>query len=213
MKSLLFLDTETNCFADEIGADTYKRPHFEEDGSLIYPHISQISWIITSTGGKELLRRDFIIKPVGYSISENATSVHKIDNVFALEHGVNIEDVMTILKNDIDAYDVYKICGHNVKFDIHMIEAEALRIDDEDFYNEIVDFHYEDTCSNSKIMHYVGGLDKRGRIKRPRLGELYIKLFGHDFEGAHNSLSDIIATKECFFECVNLGLIDRMIFD
>jgi len=213
MHSLLFVDTETNCFAEEIGADTWKRPHYEDDGSVIYPRISQISWIITKTDGEVRVSRDFIIKPNGYEISANATSVHGITNEYANEVGVPIEKVISLLIKDFIEYNCYKICGHNVKFDIHMIEAEALRLKLIGFYHKLVESHFEDTCTNSKVMHYVGGLDKRGRIKKPRLSELYMKIFGKEFEGAHNSMADITATKECYFELVTMGLIDQMVID
>lgn len=49
MQRLIFIDTETSCFAEEIGANTFNRPALNENNEVIYPHISQISWIICST--------------------------------------------------------------------------------------------------------------------------------------------------------------------
>ena len=43
--------------------------------------------------------------------------------------------------------------------------------------------------------------------KWPKLMELYVKLFGHDFEGAHNAMSDIDATQECFWKMRSRRLI------
>jgi hypothetical protein len=37
--------------------------------------------------------------------------------------------------------------------------------------------------------------------------ELHWKLFGADFEGAHDALADITATVKCLFELVRLGVI------
>ena len=51
-------------------------------------------------------------------------------------------------------------------------------------------------------------LDFKGRYKFPKLQELYLKLFNKKFEGAHNSLSDIKATFECFYELLNRGVIE-----
>ena len=42
----------------------------------------------------------------------------------------------------------------------------------------------------------------------PRLQELYKKLFGQKFKGAHDSMCDVTATKECFFELVRHGVIN-----
>jgi hypothetical protein len=41
----------------------------------------------------------------------------------------------------------------------------------------------------------------------PRLQELYVKLFGHEFDDAHNAMSDIDATEQCFRELRKKGLI------
>lgn len=34
--------------------------------------------------------------------------------------------------------------------------------------------------------------------KWPKLQELYKVLFGHSFEGAHNAMADVVATKRLF---------------
>jgi len=39
------------------------------------------------------------------------------------------------------------------------------------------------------------------------LQELYMKLFGTSFEGAHSADADIQATMKCFFELLKLGVI------
>lgn len=43
--------------------------------------------------------------------------------------------------------------------------------------------------------------------KWPKLQELYKVLFGHSFEGAHNAMADVVATKDCFWEMVRLRKI------
>ena len=44
--------------------------------------------------------------------------------------------------------------------------------------------------------------------KWPTLQELYKILFGEGFGNAHNSLSDIQATKKCYFKLKALGIIN-----
>ena len=41
--------------------------------------------------------------------------------------------------------------------------------------------------------------------KWPTLKELHYKLFGFDFEDAHNALSDVLATGKCFWELKSLN--------
>ncbi|MHA7056780.1 hypothetical protein ACWGOQ_0006140 [Aquimarina sp. M1] len=43
--------------------------------------------------------------------------------------------------------------------------------------------------------------------KWPTLSELHIKLFGEDFEGAHDASADIMATEKCFWEMKRLEWI------
>ncbi len=43
--------------------------------------------------------------------------------------------------------------------------------------------------------------------KWPKLSELHIKLFGRDFDEAHDASVDINATEKCFWEMRKSGLI------
>ncbi|MEI7596759.1 MAG: hypothetical protein WCK02_13495 [Bacteroidota bacterium] len=44
-------------------------------------------------------------------------------------------------------------------------------------------------------------------FKWPKLSELHVKLFGVDFEEAHNAAADINATAKCFWAMREKGLI------
>ena len=44
-------------------------------------------------------------------------------------------------------------------------------------------------------------------FKWPKLSDLHIKLFGKDFDEAHNALADIRATADCFWELKRLKII------
>jgi hypothetical protein len=39
------------------------------------------------------------------------------------------------------------------------------------------------------------------------LSELHTKLFGKDFEGAHDAFADIDATEKCFWELKKIGIM------
>jgi DNA polymerase III, alpha subunit len=46
--------------------------------------------------------------------------------------------------------------------------------------------------------------------KRPKLQELYTFLFGKPFEGAHDAMADIRATKDCFLQLIKVtNLLDH----
>jgi len=57
-----------------------------------------------------------------------------------------------------------------------------------------------------KSTNYCGILGEYG-VKWPKLRELHIKLFGTEFDGAHDASADIAATKKCFFELKRIGIL------
>ena len=55
-------------------------------------------------------------------------------------------------------------------------------------------------------INYCKILGKDG-YKYPKLQELYRKLFGKEFEDAHDALCDTEATEKCFWELKKQGII------
>jgi DNA polymerase III epsilon subunit-like protein len=99
------------------------------------------------------------------------------------------------------------IVGHNVTYDIKVIENELDRFYKkinqkeplvEDFM-KVIREKSVDTMLASVDFCKITWKFKVG-YKRPKLLELYKKLFNKEFVGAHDAMADITATKECFFE-------------
>ncbi len=90
------------------------------------------------------------------------------------------------------------IIGHNISFDIRMLRQECERIGKHHDRESIQTF-----CT-MKDINYVQEL---GCKKRPRLSLLYTHLFEKEFENAHDAMSDIQATKDCFLELSKRGKI------
>lgn len=84
------------------------------------------------------------------------------------------------------------VIGHNVDFDKNMLKAEAKR--------HHIDFPFDqvkwlDTMKTATWLI-------PGTKKRPKLQELYTFLFGKPFDGAHDAMADIRATKDCFLQLI-----------
>jgi DNA polymerase III epsilon subunit-like protein len=90
------------------------------------------------------------------------------------------------------------IVGHNISFDIRMLQQDCERVGIQRDRNAIKTF-----CTMKDIGH-VSDLPK----KRPRLWLLYTHLFGKQFDNAHDAMADIEATKECFMELTKRGDIE-----
>ena len=93
--------------------------------------------------------------------------------------------------------------GHNVEFDKNIVGCEFLRIEMNDLLS---DYPLLDTMKESTEYCQIPGR-RGGGFKWPSLTQLHEKLFGEDFDEAHNASADVEATTRCFLELVRLDVI------
>lgn len=93
------------------------------------------------------------------------------------------------------------LVAHNIGFDYNVLGAEMLR------YKMSVGKKLNQICTMEASTNYCQLPGKYGKFKWPKLDELHRKLFGADFEGAHDALDDVKATSRCFFAMLDLNLI------
>lgn len=188
---ILFFDTETTGLPRN-----YNAPVSDLDN---WPRLVQLSWIVTDANGDEFKVKDFIIKPDGFTIPDDSSKVHGITTEIALRDGNPLQKVLAEFVSDIETADM--IVGHNVEFDKKIVGAEFLRCK---IQSKALD--KRTVCTMKSSTNYCALPGKYG-YKWPTLQELHNKLFGESFEDAHNSLNDIKATKKCFFELREIGII------
>lgn len=200
---ILFFDTETTGLPKY-----YYEPYTNIDN---WPRLVQLSWIIEDSDQKKLEERDFIIKPDGFIIPEKATKIHHIRNDWAERNG---KDLFTVL-HEFYSYliEADLLVGHNIEFDINIVAAEFFRLGNK--FPELKKCAKQlDSmpifCTMETGAYYTKIETYNGEYKWPKLKELYRHLFGHDFKGAHNSLEDIRATRECFWEMLRLDISDLL---
>ena len=187
----LFFDTETTGIPKDYNAPT--------SNSSNWPRLVQLSWITTDENCNVLSQNDFIIYPDGFIIPSDASKLHGITTAIAKEKGKPLKEVMDKFIEDFKAAKV--IVGHNIAFDKKIVGAELIRLGQKDIMNNKQSFcTMEAGTDYCKIRGYYG-------YKWPKLQELYKKLFGYEFEDAHNSMSDVTATLKCFKEMRKRGLI------
>lgn len=197
MEKILFFDTETT--------GTIPRGVFDPFiQTSAYPRVVQISW---SIDGKE---GDFIIRPDGFTIPDEAAKVHGITTDRALAEGVEYKKAFLQFWNDVKSADA--LCAHNAGFDMPVIIAEYVRMSNpqraKGFANYLRAMPLFDTMKQPAIINFVGARFPNGNPgKFPRLEELYARLFNGDAFPAHNSMEDVRALVKCFFECRKLKLI------
>ena len=186
----LFFDTETAGLPRNYNAPTH---HI-----MNWPRLVQLSWITTDADCNVLSQNDHIIYPDGFTIPEETACLHGITTAIAKEKGEPLREVIDKFLKDFKAAKT--IVGHNIDFDKNIVGAELIRLGLEDIMNS-----KESLCTMKGSTEYCKIPGSHG-YKWPKLQELHKKLFGYEFEDAHNSMSDVTATLKCFKEMKEKGL-------
>lgn len=164
-----------------------------------FPRICQLSWILN---GRE---ENHIIRPDGWVIPQEATDVHGITNEYAQEHGKPFEFVWG--EFIADCKQAKLICGHNVYFDISTIKSEIMR---RNAYDDVIEqaLHKGKRIDTMRpAMKFVDARFSNGRLKFPRLEELYAKCFPGESFPAHDAICDVRAVARCLPVLVDNGII------
>ena len=85
----------------------------------------QIAWIVFDTNGNRIKNEDFIIKPEGFSIPEEASRIHGITTSMALIEGIELLKVLNKFNQKVDEATI--LIAHNMSFDSKIIGAEMFR--------------------------------------------------------------------------------------
>ena len=188
----LFFDTETTGVPRN-----YNAPVTDTNN---WPRLVQLGWIVTDEFGHIQKRCYRIIRPDGFIIPAEASAVHGISTERALREGYDLSSVLRDFYADLSTAG--RVIGHNVDFDIHIVGSELYRkgMSYQTLTNKSL------TCTMKQSTNYCAIPGNYG-YKWPRLEELHRKLLGRSFAGAHDAMSDIQATMECFFELKRKGIL------
>jgi DNA polymerase III epsilon subunit-like protein len=75
------------------------------------------------------------------------------------------------------------VCGHNLSFDMEMLDLEYERLDQK------IKWPAQRICTVEQTIHVTGN--------RINLGDLHLLLTGQKHEGAHRAMPDVLATLDC----------------
>ena len=187
----LFFDTETT----GVPVD-YKAPSSDTEN---WPRMVQLAWILEDENGIKIDSGNLIIIPDGFIIPDEAVKVHGITKEKALKEGVPLEYAIRQFKANLDVATC--VVGHNADFDKKIVGAEMIRLGLKDIMDS-----KKSHCTMQSSIDFCKIPGKYG-YKYPKLQELYKKLFGIEFDNAHNAMSDIEATEKCFWELRKRKLI------
>ena len=180
----IFIDTETTGVPIDYNAPA--------SNTRNWPRLVQLGWIVTDEEGNVLSQGNEIVKPEGFVIPADAAQVHGITTEKAQRDGKPLREVIEAFLKD--ARQTKCFVGHNISFDQKVVGAELYRLGIPDTISTA-----KSRCTMQEGKDFCKIPGSYG-YKWPKLQELYRKLFGCDFEDAHDAMADITATKKCFFE-------------
>lgn len=187
----LFFDTETT------GMALFGEPPSHKG----QPHMVQLGAIL-STEDEINHRFSILVEPIDWSFDPKAVAVHGITEERARKYGLPESAVVEMFIAMMRKADVL-IC-HNVSFDAKIMAAAIHR-----YWGPVFDHFMEfpKVCTMEGSTEFCGIPGRYGKKKWPRLSELHMKLFNEPFEGAHDALNDIEATRRCYYELKRLEVL------
>ena len=158
-------------------------------------HIIQLSLVKFDTDTwQQLDSRDWYILPEGaFTIPAEADAVHHISKSFLQENGVSLRSIYDDLIAFTDGCDILSYNGNG--FDAPILYYNLKRIgktfafDGRTWYDALL-------LERQKMEGQVD--PATGERYHCNLTAAYTRYYGHPFEGAHNSLDDVLATIEVF---------------
>lgn len=187
----LFFDTETTGLPKN-----WKAPVSDLNN---WPRLVQLAYLYFDNDGNKISEGDFIVKPEGFTIPIDSSNIHGISTERALLEGKPILSVMQHFNSLIEQASY--LVAHNMSFDEKIIGAEFLRNGMPNSINS-----KPKICTMEKTTNLCA-IEGPFGYKWPKLSELHYKLFGTNFEEAHNASVDISATARCFWELKRLNKI------
>lgn len=158
-----------------------------------WPRVVQLAWQLYDANGNLSQDENFIILPDGFTIPEAAAKIHGITTERAICEGVPLERALLGFAGALKSARV--LVAHNIEFDTPIVQAEFLRLRLPPAFGA-----QTRVCTMKSSTKFCG--------KWPKLAQLHSKLFGCDFEGAHDAKVDVAICAKCFFELRKRGIID-----
>lgn len=190
----LIFDTETTGF-----------PSFKQDETHpLQPSVIQLAAILcdedTIYDQMSVLINPADIAP-DWTMEPGAEAAHGISREQLEAEGVPAKDALDKFRSMLERADML-VC-HNTQFDSKLLSIAYRRADAPETSHKIMNSAYYCTMKRSTNLCQLPG--KFG-FKWPKLQELHQFLFNEGFDGAHDALNDVLATKRCYYEMKRRGL-------
>lgn len=152
--------------------------------------IVSMSWVQLDKNMKHMSSNYYIIKPERFEIPMESTRIHGITTKEAMDYGVSLQEVLTIMNKQLKECDC--LVAHNIRFDKSVLLSELYRHRMNDMITHVLEKN--EFCTMMHGMKYL----KTNRY--PKLKDLYKSLYGNDTQNEHNAYFDALYACECFIK-------------
>ncbi len=188
MITLIYDSESTGVVKHKLSASDSSQPRLVQLGAILFE-------------GEEIIAEmNVIVKPEGFEIPKEAEAVHGISTEYALKYGVPLRSAMSLFHQLTKIAEV--VVAHNIDFDKKIIEIEDIKLG--------VPYCLKDKklfCTMKATTDICQIPGRYGEYKWPKLIEAYKFLFHETFEGAHDALADVRATKRTFEHLQTIGKV------
>lgn len=182
-----------------IDTETTDLPKFGKDNPADradQPRIVEIACALVAEDGSVMDSFEHLIRPDGWTISEEAMSIHGITLDRCEAEGVPIGDAMAAFNALLDRALV--VTAFNVTFDLKLTRGELRRLGLPDRYGEVPDF-----CTMWGTRKLCGKLPNLALACQTVLGIEHTKA-----QGAHSAAGDRDAAIKLYLDLARRGLVE-----
>lgn len=165
------------------------------------PRVAQIGMIFVSHDFKIEAEHEFLIKPEGWEMSEEAAKVTGLTTEFLKANGGPIAEALALYNAGIDARRV--IVGHNCDYDCKALRAENRRAGLDDRYMQTRTLC---TMRASTDLCQIPPNGNRGGYKWPKLSEACVHFGIHQGQD-HTALADARSAFAIMMKLVERGAL------
>ena len=164
----------------------------DTETSEFYKDMLQLAYVMCDDNGNVITTVNKYVK--NRLPTNDSTKIHGIDINKIKAEGIDFREVINELVNNLS--ECKYVVGHNVQYDLTTILNDI-----RSYGINIVD------DNNNPILNIFKNIQSKDTMQmngsKIKLEALYEKLFGNKFDGAHDALNDVEATKKIYYKLLN----------
>ena len=164
----------------------------DTETSEFYKDMLQLAYVICDDNGNVITTVNKYVK--NRLPTNDSTKIHGIDINKIKAEGIDFREVINELVTNLS--ECKYVVGHNLQYDLTTILNDI-----RSYGINIVD------DNNNPILNIFKNIESKDTMQmngsKIKLEVLYEKLFGHKFDGAHDALNDVEATKKIYYKLLN----------